>query len=83
MVNSRPLTKSECFLFFYKVGLDMFVVEKGPRKNQHQLSAAEVYGLNELDTALAAWRSLRDARRFGLKPSTGNPAQLMFSLKSY
>ena len=33
----------------------------------------EVYGLNELDTALAAWRSFRDARRFGLKPSTGDP----------
>lgn len=34
-----------------------------------QVLRSPVYGLNELDTALAAWRSLRDARRFGLKPS--------------
>lgn len=34
-----------------------------------QVLRSPVYGLNQLDTALAAWSSLREARRFGLKPS--------------
>eukprot|EP00434_Breviolum_minutum_P026058 symbB.v1.2.023035.t1/scaffold2069.1/size90699/2 len=35
-----------------------------------QVLRSPVYNLSQLDAALAAWRKLREARRFGLKPTT-------------